>query len=61
MPQPIKIELIADGAGNVLVFENGRPVNTVYCDDVLAAELQEYLEQKLMMHPPSLEKDVKSC
>jgi hypothetical protein len=47
MAEQVKIELIGDGYGNVLVFKNGQPAGQFGCDYRLADELTELLDKEL--------------
>ena len=44
----VKIELVSDGDGSVIVFKNGQPIGTFYCEYSLAPDLKELLTEELV-------------
>ena len=47
MQEPVKIELVCDGNGGVIVFENGLLKGPFRCEYSIPAKLQEYLARTI--------------
>lgn len=48
----VKIELIGDGNGSVMLFVNGQPVDDFFCEYSLSSKLKGLLAEYLCKYKP---------